>query len=380
MFHKLASMIKTVWVEELKEPVLAEKFFATYIDVPHYDTWHLGMVDLACCVPNNNANERSTLSLKGSRIEDALCSTGRDLGSMICKHFPQAIYHLSVFNVGVERCLDIDDKKSILNITKARFKEILRPYCERFDPEKDKKMSYYPSYRENGNGPVVYLVNRYEDLGTFISEDRENAHNDALAGKTPYSARDWKLYVRSANSLCKVTETTCSDGRKLYRGSCPQFMKWGWCSHSAVCAYESDLLKVARSIPSTRSNSGRTNTRKPVRDGSCGRDELKNTFRRECTAVKDKILCAHHIANETKDKRISDEVCKLIPISVALTGFIVSFTNKKTPKKTVENKNNLLWSASGFADNLIQHTKEVSVDKVKFDVSEIINAMNKIMK
>ena len=121
MFHCLALMIRDAWETE-SEDALAKTFFDSYVNAVKYNVWNCSAAGIVGCSPSNNCNERSTLSIKGSKTEEGLCQTGKNVGKMLNLEWPKIIYKRSMQSVGVTRHIAVDEKAVVMNSTTDRYK------------------------------------------------------------------------------------------------------------------------------------------------------------------------------------------------------------------------------------------------------------------
>eukprot|EP00536_Pseudo-nitzschia_multiseries_P015201 jgi/Psemu1/41594/gm1.41594_g len=78
MFDTLAKLTKESWLAR-GEKRLVEVFFKLYIDREYFNLWYVGSSGIAGCIPQNQANERATLELKGTSKFDGLCAIGKNI-------------------------------------------------------------------------------------------------------------------------------------------------------------------------------------------------------------------------------------------------------------------------------------------------------------
>ena len=165
MFHCLALMIRDAWETE-GEDALAKTFFDSYVNAAKYNVWNCSAAGIVGCSPSNNCNERSTLSIKGSKTEEGLCQTGKNVGKMLNLEWPKMIYKLSMRSVGVTRHIAVDEKAVVMNSTTDRYKALLE-YSFDVNPTID--LFQLPSSND-----ITYL-NTGDFLGTYITIEKNKS-------------------------------------------------------------------------------------------------------------------------------------------------------------------------------------------------------------
>ena len=242
MFDCLSLMIRKAWETE-GEVALAKTFFDSYVNAPKYNVWNCSAAGIFCCSPSNNCNERSTLSIKGSKTEEGYCHTGKNLGNMLKFEWPEMIYRLSMRFAGVSRHIAVDEKEVVMNSTSVRYKALLEYTCD-VNPTKD---LFQPP-----NTADITFMNTRDFLGTYITTERINMYEDALKGVSSVGITNRRQFVDAVESLCKVTRIKDSNDNYRFRGNCVEFWKVGYCDHSAYCQYKDELLMRSLPIYSTR--------------------------------------------------------------------------------------------------------------------------------
>ena len=73
-----------------------------------------------------------------------------------------------------------------------------------------------------------------------ISTERIQLHKDCPLGKTCFKPEDWRMFMQSIWSLCKVKPRT-GNGVTGHSGSCPHFLKHSCCVHAACIENQMEL-------------------------------------------------------------------------------------------------------------------------------------------
>ena len=244
MFRSLSEMIRDAW-KEAGEVELADTFFGSYIDQPNYNVWFCAASGISCCIPCNNPNERNTLSIKGTKTEDGLCRVGLDFGQMLRIQFPTMIYKLSLNNVGVTRNFLVDNEKLCFRQDSNTYKQLMM-YNENFDCEIDEKESM-------DNNQITYM-NSLHYQGKSITNKRIKQYENGLLGITVFGFHNRHKFVEQVHSLCKVKRVHNLNGDTVFRGSCSEFVKTGYCDHSATCKYREKVIIHSEPIPRKRAS------------------------------------------------------------------------------------------------------------------------------
>eukprot|EP00536_Pseudo-nitzschia_multiseries_P008427 jgi/Psemu1/20403/gm1.20403_g len=201
MFDTLAKLTKESWLAR-GEKRLVEVFFKSYyINKEYFNVWYVGSSGIAGCIPQNQANERATLELKGTSKFDGLCAIGKNIGSMLTEELPKAIYMMSLQRTSLCRTFPILNSNRIFN-KKSNFHIKFAQYCSLVDQQID--------IRTVTEGTPIWYLNSEDSLGKMVTATRVETYEKSVAGTNSHLFVHSKrhLYIDSVHSLCKYGKST----------------------------------------------------------------------------------------------------------------------------------------------------------------------------
>ena len=269
-FLSLWEMIKIEWEKEGGLAKITNKFYRSYIKDDNFNKWFVGASGIACCYPDNNPTENYNLDLKGTSQRDGACEVKKKLPEMVQRQFPKAV-HLASNSAMVRRDLPIERDGGLVDSKSKRY-DSLMAYASYVRPELDIRetaedcfyMNTCLSLDERPLEQLKGLRNKYSSVKRsaekikepheydsdkqckewdgwltvdvkdhrYVSTERVKLYEDCLQGKKCFKPENRRMFLRSVWSLCKVTRRP-GNGVTGYSGSCPYFLKNGWCVHAA---------------------------------------------------------------------------------------------------------------------------------------------------
>ena len=162
--------------------------------------------------------------------------------------FPTMIYKLSLDNVGVTRNFLVDNEKHCLHPHSRTYKQLMTFY-DNFDHDIDERQLI-------DDNQVTYM-NTLEYQGSMITDKRILQYENGILGITNLKFQNRHEFVQQVQSLCKVNYIKNAEGDTLFRGSCFNFVKDGYCDHSASCKYRQKIIINSEPIPKKRLSKSR---------------------------------------------------------------------------------------------------------------------------
>eukprot|EP00536_Pseudo-nitzschia_multiseries_P015016 jgi/Psemu1/40953/gm1.40953_g len=251
MFDTLAKLTKESWLAR-GEKRLVEVFFKSYINKEYFNVWYVGSSGIAGCIPQNQANERATLELKGTSKFDGLCAIGKNIGSMLTEELPKAIYMMSLQRTSLCRTFPILNSNRIFN-KKSNFHIKFAQYCSLVDKQID--------IRTVTEGTPIRYLNSEDSLGKMVTATRVETYEKSVAGTNShlFVHSERHLYIDSVHSLCKVKCSRMgisSDGtmQRFYEGSCVAYLESRCCVHAAYLQYgkSTEMKQMLTAVPNSR--------------------------------------------------------------------------------------------------------------------------------
>eukprot|EP00536_Pseudo-nitzschia_multiseries_P018231 jgi/Psemu1/54671/gm1.54671_g len=230
----------------------ASGFFKSYINKEYFNVWYVGSSGIAGCIPQNQANERATLELKGTSKFDGLCAIGKNIGSMLTEELPKDIYMMSLQRTSLCRTFPILNRNRIFN-KKSNFHIKFAQYCSLVDKQID--------IRTVTEGTPIWYLNSEDSLGKMVTATQVETFEKSVAGTNSHlfvhSQRH--LYIDSVHSLCKVKCSRMgisSDEtmQRFYEGSCVAYLESRCCVHAAYLQYgkSTEMKQMLTAVPNSR--------------------------------------------------------------------------------------------------------------------------------
>ena len=268
-FQRLWEMIKIEWEKEGGLTKITDKFYRSYVKDDDYNKWFVGASGIVCCCPDNNPTENHNLETKGTSQCDGACEVKKKMPEMVQRQYPKAV-HLASNKTMVRRDLPIERDEGLVD-TKSKRYGMLMTYARHVRPELDTRQTAEDCFYMNtclslDERPLEqlkgvrnkYSVQRSEKKSKephehdddeqckewdgwltvdvkdhrCVSTERVKLCEDCLLGKKCFEPENRKMFLRSVWSLCKVTHRP-GNGVTGHSGSCPHFLKNGWCVHAA---------------------------------------------------------------------------------------------------------------------------------------------------
>ena len=95
----------------------------------------------------------------------------------------------------------------------------------------------------SGRGEALVAV------GDAITEHRLKRYRNALVGRSEHKSADRHLFRHDVDSFCRVVVSLDENGKKLYRGNCPDFSKRHCCVHAAYLKHGEEVSLGSFAIP-----------------------------------------------------------------------------------------------------------------------------------
>eukprot|EP00536_Pseudo-nitzschia_multiseries_P014465 jgi/Psemu1/38820/gm1.38820_g len=172
MFDTLAKVTKQSWLA-CGEKRLVEGFFKSYIDRQYFNMWYVGSLGIAGCIPQNQANERATLELKGTSKFDGLCAIGKSIGSMLTEELPKAIYMMSLQQTSLCCTFPILNRNQIFN-KKSNFYTKFSQYCSLVDKQ--------INIQTITEGTPIWYLNSKDSLGKMVIATQVETYEKSVGG------------------------------------------------------------------------------------------------------------------------------------------------------------------------------------------------------
>ena len=277
MFLKMWELVKSSWDAEGGMEAIKKRFCESYVNGDSFNNWFIGASGIICCYPDNNPNERNSLSIKGTAQMAGLCEVGKELGHMLEFEFPKAVRTMSRESVvGRELLINRDNE---LGCPTSKTYRWACNYAKHVCPALDVHRV------ELGDGSDCYYLNTFFSLSDFpkdflklvnasgeddirlsppgrlegvegvesqqqckrwdgwlsevetedhryVSTERIFLYESCVNGETLFGPEQRKFFMRSVCSLCKVMIRR-GNGVSGYSGSCSTFLKHGYCAHAA---------------------------------------------------------------------------------------------------------------------------------------------------
>eukprot|EP00536_Pseudo-nitzschia_multiseries_P004356 jgi/Psemu1/9835/gm1.9835_g len=219
MFDTHAKLTKESWLAR-GEKRLVEVLFKSYIDREYFNVWHVGPSGIAGCIPQNQANERATLELKGTSKFDGICAIGKNIESMLTEELSKAIYMMSLQRTSLCHTFPILNRNRIFN-KKSNFYIKFSQYCSLVD----KKIGM----RTVTEGTPIWYLNSKDSLGKMVTATRVETYKKSVAG-------------------------TNSHLFQFYEGSCAAYLESRCCVHAAYLQYgkSTEMKQILTAVPNSR--------------------------------------------------------------------------------------------------------------------------------
>eukprot|EP00536_Pseudo-nitzschia_multiseries_P014232 jgi/Psemu1/38008/gm1.38008_g len=226
----------------------------SYVEKEYFNVWYVGSSGIAGCIPQNQANKGATLELKGTSKFDGLCAIGKNIGSMLTKELPKAIYIIFLEQTSLCFTYPILNHNCIFN-KKSNFYIEFSQYCSLVDNQIDGQCV------NEGLSTPTWYTNSKSSLGKMATTSRVETYEKSLADTNceSFGHTQWHLYIKLVHSLCKVTCSktgVSSDGyvKPFYVGSCVTYLENMWCVHAAYLQYrETPVVKqMLIMVPNSR--------------------------------------------------------------------------------------------------------------------------------
>ena len=269
MFETYWGMVSEAW-DDLNRKKFRITFEKVYIRNPKYNRWYIGASSgRACMYPDNNPNEKWTGDIKGTKNRGSPARIGKELGIMLQQELPRIIFHASINSVGVAACGYLVDDESKVFTPSNRQKELLK-----FASENQREIDVFPPPNVDNEDNQFFYVNTLAADERCITEKRVQDYEDALRGICHFEPVNRHLFIKSTTQFCKVKKIVADDGSDRFRGSCLDFLKSGYCVHSAYLSYGDRLKREAPRIETHRKRKHRVPTTHNRRSDNANRQQL----------------------------------------------------------------------------------------------------------
>eukprot|EP00536_Pseudo-nitzschia_multiseries_P006638 jgi/Psemu1/15783/gm1.15783_g len=161
MFDTLAKLTKESWLARGEKRLV------------EFNVWYVGSSGIAGCIPQNQANERATLELKGTSKFDGLCAIGKNIGSMLTEELPKAIYMMSLQRTSLSCTFPILNRNRIFN-KKSNFHIKFAQYCSLVDKQ--------IGIRTVTEGTPIWYLNSKDSLGKIVTATQVETYEKSVAG------------------------------------------------------------------------------------------------------------------------------------------------------------------------------------------------------